>query len=262
MVCDAEDLDCQHITWSATTAGLATLSVRRGLPKGWGRLVTMRSVGGQRPEDWVFRGVSSDGVPRQHRCKKSPHNGQATTYHYRAGEGGRRNGSLRSSAWPTHPPTHPHQRISFPREKKNETYQRRPKLEADCWHTNFFWPLTHQPNRWAIRESLRRVRQWYARSNACPMHVFGTVACSGNGYDAGGSKRTGRTLLKAKHRDRTPQCLCFSIFWGSKPWQAGEARSPEGTREISRSQGSELPNDTIGPLSAFRAGGLHVHGFY
>ena len=34
---------------------------------------------------------------------------------------------------------------------------------------------------------------------------------------------------------------------GVRPWQAGEAWSPEATREISRNQGSELSDDTIVP---------------
>ena len=37
---------------------------------------------------------------------------------------------------PTHPPTHPHQKI-FPQEKK-EIYQRGPNLEVDFTYTNFF----------------------------------------------------------------------------------------------------------------------------
>jgi hypothetical protein len=41
---------------------------------------------------------------------------------------------------------------------------------------------------------------------------------------------------------------CVDIFlWGFRPRRAGEARSPEGTREISRNQGSELSNATIVP---------------
>ena len=42
----------------------------------------------------------------------------------------------------------------------------------------------------------------------------------------------------------------FFFFWGGgglRPWQAGEARSAEGTREISRDQGSELSDATIVP---------------
>ena len=35
--------------------------------------------------------------------------------------------------------------------------------------------------------------------------------------------------------------------WGFRPWKAGEARSPEGTREISQNQGSELSDAEIVP---------------
>ena len=41
-------------------------------------------------------------------------------------------------------------------------------------------------------------------------------------------------------------CHAFFLL-GFRPWQAGEARSPDGTREISRNEGSELPNATIAP---------------
>jgi hypothetical protein len=43
------------------------------------------------------------------------------------------------------------------------------------------------------------------------------------------------------------QQVCFFFGGGSRPCQAGEARSPEGTRELSRNQGSKLSDDTIVP---------------
>ena len=46
--------------------------------------------------------------------------------------------------------------------------------------------------------------------------------------------------------------LMYRFVWGgggSRPWQAGEARSPEGTREIFQNQGSELFNATVVPQS-------------
>ena len=59
---------------------------------------------------------------------------------------------------PTHPPTHPHQKI-FPR-KKNEIYQRGPNLEVDFRYTNFFLasdPPTHPPPpRYSINQPLSK----------------------------------------------------------------------------------------------------------
>ena len=55
---------------------------------------------------------------------------KSTGHGYRGGGGGR-NGSLGSSASPTHPAT------SENREK-NEIHQRGPKLEVNFRHTNFF----------------------------------------------------------------------------------------------------------------------------
>ena len=46
---------------------------------------------------------------------------------------------------------------------------------------------------------------------------------------------------------RVTQSTTCIFFYGSRPWQAGEACSPEGTREISRNQGSELSDATIVP---------------
>ena len=37
----------------------------------------------------------------------------------------------------------------------------------------------------------------------------------------------------------------FFLGGGFRPWQAGEAQSPEGTREISRNQGSEVSDATV-----------------
>ena len=58
----------------------------------------------------------------------------------REGGGGGQNGSLGSSAWPTHPA--PHMRKDFLR-RKNENYQRGLKLEVNFRNTNcFLGPLT------------------------------------------------------------------------------------------------------------------------
>jgi len=41
---------------------------------------------------------------------------------------------------------------------------------------------------------------------------------------------------------------CVDIFlWGFRPRRAGEARSPDGTRENSQNQGAELSHATIVP---------------
>ena len=71
-------------------------------------------------------------------------------------------GGGRGSSWPpgiladppTHPPTHPHQKI-FPQEK-NETYQRGPNLEVDFRYTNFFLATPPPPPRYSINQPLSK----------------------------------------------------------------------------------------------------------
>ena len=58
-----------------------------------------------------------------------------------------------------------------------------------------------------------------------------------------------------------PTSSSFLGWGGLRPWQAGEARSAEGTREISRNQGSELSDATIvpqGDAGMTRSEGTHI----
>ena len=58
--------------------------------------------------------------------------------------------------------------------------------------------------------------------------------------------------VHAVRHGTTESSMTRSFFVGGggfRPRQAGEARSPDGTREISRNQGSELPNATTVPQS-------------
>ena len=49
------------------------------------------------------------------------------------------------------------------------------------------------------------------------------------------------------HAHSDSQGFVFFLGGGVRPRQAGDARSPEGTREISRNHGSELSDATIVP---------------
>ena len=113
---------------------------------------------------------------------------------------------------PTHPPTHPHQKI-FPQEK-NEIYQRGPNLEVNCRYTNFFLasdPPTHPPARYSINQPLSKglgctVAQDCA--DVCQEHV--------------GAVFRGLRFFVAVKRARHELCLvAFKTLCTFVPWDGG-----------------------------------------